>query len=239
MRGPVMVTSSCTRPRRRVVMAGVFASHMLVSQTKATSQDSSFLLAFRKGTSDGEPDSSSPSMRKVALIGSDAGRRDPGARRLDEGHELSLVVRSAAAIQAFDAILHPCGAAARRAGSSTARADPQAVRHSARRTGHAASSHSHPWACSAPRPSGARVSAWPSHRNPWTKGRRRWPRRPCRSRRHGPDRSRSRGCGRGRRAVRGSGRSPSRRRRGWDEGRSWIVPQANSEMMRAQLRMPL
>ena len=69
MRGPVMVTSSCTRPRSLVVMAGVFGSHMPVSQTKAASQVSSFLFALRNGTSEGEPDSSSPSIRKVALMG--------------------------------------------------------------------------------------------------------------------------------------------------------------------------
>ena len=68
--GPVMVISSRTMPRSLVVMAGVFGSHMLVSQTKAASQDSSFALALRKGTSEGEPDSSSPSIRKVARMGS-------------------------------------------------------------------------------------------------------------------------------------------------------------------------
>ena len=67
--GPVMVTSSCTSPRSLVVMAGVLGSHMPVSQTKAASQASSFRLAFRKGTSEGEPDSSSPSIRNVALMG--------------------------------------------------------------------------------------------------------------------------------------------------------------------------
>ena len=71
MDGDVMVISSCTSPRRRVVMAGVFSSHILVSQTKATSQESSALLALRNGINEGEPDSSSPSIRKVALIGID------------------------------------------------------------------------------------------------------------------------------------------------------------------------
>ncbi len=69
MRGPVMTISSCTMPRSLVVMAGVFSSHMLLSQTKAAAQDSSALFSLRKGMSEGEPDSSSPSMRKVALMG--------------------------------------------------------------------------------------------------------------------------------------------------------------------------
>ncbi len=54
-----------------MVMPGVVAFHMPVSQTSASAgSDSSALLAARKSGSDGEPVSSSPSNRKVTLHGS-------------------------------------------------------------------------------------------------------------------------------------------------------------------------
>ena len=64
-----MVTSSCSMPRNRVVMAGVRSSHILVSQTSARSRDNSLRCALRKGARLGEPDSSSPSKRIVTFSG--------------------------------------------------------------------------------------------------------------------------------------------------------------------------
>ena len=68
---PLRITSSCTSPRSMMVMPGVVAFHMPVSQTRASAgSDNSALLAARNSGSDGEPVSSSPSNRKVTLHGS-------------------------------------------------------------------------------------------------------------------------------------------------------------------------
>ena len=52
-------------------MAGVFGSHMPVSQTSAKSAFSSSLIASMNGTKFFEPTSSSPSIRIVTSTGSD------------------------------------------------------------------------------------------------------------------------------------------------------------------------
>ena len=52
-----------------VVIAGVSRSHMSVSQTSATSSESSALLASRNGLRLGLPDSSSPSNSIETLMG--------------------------------------------------------------------------------------------------------------------------------------------------------------------------
>ncbi len=67
----LMVTSSYIKPRSEVVMAGVFGSHMPVSQTRAKSAFNSSLIASINGTKFFEPTSSSPSIRIVTSTGSD------------------------------------------------------------------------------------------------------------------------------------------------------------------------
>ena len=66
-----MTISSPQRPRRLVVIAGVSASHMLVSQISAMSAASSSLFAARNGGKLTPPDSSSPSSRTVTGSGSE------------------------------------------------------------------------------------------------------------------------------------------------------------------------
>ena len=66
----LMVISSPTRPRSEAQIDGVSASNMSVSHTSAKSAFSSSRLASRKGFSDGDPLSSSPSNRMLIRQGS-------------------------------------------------------------------------------------------------------------------------------------------------------------------------
>ena len=68
--GPVMVNSSPKSPRSMVTMAGVLLSNSPVSQISARSERNSSAFSFMKGTRLGEPDSSSPSKKKVMRQGS-------------------------------------------------------------------------------------------------------------------------------------------------------------------------
>ena len=91
-----MTISSPQRPRKDVVIAGVSASHMLVSQISAWSARSSSRLASRNG---GRFDAA-----RLLLALEQHGDRQrqrarhllPGAAGLDEGHQLALVVGGAA-----------------------------------------------------------------------------------------------------------------------------------------------
>ena len=77
-------------------MAGVSLSHWPVSHTSARSAVTSLPCAARKPGSDGEPHSSSPSISTVMRTGQAPASVLPGPRRLEEGHELALVVLRAA-----------------------------------------------------------------------------------------------------------------------------------------------
>ena len=77
-------------------MAGVSLSHWPVSHTSARSAVTSLPCLARKPGSDGEPHSSSPSISTLMASGSAPGDALPGPHRLDEGHQLALVVLGAA-----------------------------------------------------------------------------------------------------------------------------------------------
>jgi len=67
--GPWIVTSSPTSPRSCVTMAGTRSAKSPVSQISAISAVRRSLLACRNGTSEGDPDSSSPSKKMVMRPG--------------------------------------------------------------------------------------------------------------------------------------------------------------------------
>ena len=67
--GPVMVNSSPKSPLRRVTIPGVSSPNSPVSQIIATSAVNSFAFSRMKGTNEGEPDSSSPSKKRLILPG--------------------------------------------------------------------------------------------------------------------------------------------------------------------------
>ena len=77
-------------------MAGVFGSHMAVSQTKARSSLNSAALSRTKLKRFREPHSSSPSIMMVIGSGSLPVTALIGAAGLDEGHGLAFVVAGAA-----------------------------------------------------------------------------------------------------------------------------------------------
>ena len=92
---PVRITSSPTRPRSAVVIAGVPGPHMPVSQTRAISALSSLAFLARKAGSEGDPVSSSPSNSTVIRAGRTAERLERPAG-LEKGHQLAFVVGGAA-----------------------------------------------------------------------------------------------------------------------------------------------
>ena len=102
-----------------VVIAGVSLSHWPVSQTSTKSAFISLPCFFRKPGSEGEPHSSSPSIITETAIGKLAGDRLPGARRLEEGHQLTFVVLRAAGNDDLAVGLVGGDDAARTAASST------------------------------------------------------------------------------------------------------------------------
>ena len=65
-----MVNSSLSMPRSCEAMDGTPGATMEVSQIRAKSAESSAALSRMKGMSEGEPDSSSPSKKKVMRQGS-------------------------------------------------------------------------------------------------------------------------------------------------------------------------
>ena len=92
-----MISSSPHRPRSMVWIAGVRASHMLVSQIRPMSALQLGGVRLR-GTAAGCRRRIPPRPRSAAVsgIGKRAGDRLPGAAGLDEDHDLALVVRGAA-----------------------------------------------------------------------------------------------------------------------------------------------
>ena len=79
-----------------MVTAGVVGSHMPVSQTSARSRLNSSALLRTKSNRLFEPHSSSPSIIMVTSSGSLPVTALKARQRLDEGHELALVVAGAA-----------------------------------------------------------------------------------------------------------------------------------------------
>ena len=124
-------------------MAGVSASHMLVSQTSTTSAFSSSLLRGEERGREGEPHSSSPSNRIVTWHG-----RPPSSAmnaRQASTKVISWPLSSAAPRATM--LLRAVGtrrSAARRDRSPTGRADRRAARRNGRRTARAARSRAAP-----------------------------------------------------------------------------------------------
>ena len=99
--------------------------------------------------SDGEPHSSSPSSSTLTATGQAPGHALPGPHRLEEGHELALVVLRAARDDHLAVDLVGGEARLERRRSSTARADRAAARRSGRRTARAGRRFGRcaPWSC--------------------------------------------------------------------------------------------
>ena len=167
-----------------VVIAGVLASHIEVSQTSSRSAFSVLGVARQEGGQGRRP-SLLLALEQHADVAGQPAVLAEGPAGLDEGHQLPLVVGRAAADDAL-ARSAPFRAAARRAAFSTDRAGRRAERRNGHRTAHAARRASWPWP--SPSPSAGPASApWgPRSRSRRARGRA--------SRRRGRNRGNAPGC---------------------------------------------